>query len=110
MKPLSVFTILQVSGDLSLKGWTGNLLRVDLTKGKVVRTEYSEELAKKFIGGRGLAVKLLWDELKPGTDPLGPDNILIFAVGLYAGLPTSTAARWSSPPRAPSLVATATAT
>ncbi len=71
-----------------MKGWTGNLLRVDLTKGKAVRTGYSEELAVKFIGGRGLAVKLLWDELKPGTDPLGPDNILIFAGGLYAGLPT----------------------
>ena len=71
-----------------MKGWTGNLLRVDLTKGKAVRSVYSEELAKKFIGGRGLAVKLLWDEMKPGTDPLGPDNMLIFAGGLYAGLPT----------------------
>jgi len=50
--------------------------------------EYSEELARKFIGGRGLAVKLLWDELRPGTDPLGPDNMLIFAGGPYAGLPT----------------------
>jgi aldehyde:ferredoxin oxidoreductase len=71
-----------------LKGWTGRLLRVDLTKGKAVHTEYSEELARKFVGGRGLAVKLLWDELKPGTDPLGLDNILIFAGGPYAGLPT----------------------
>ncbi len=71
-----------------MKGWTGNLLRVDLTKGKAVRSVYSEELARKFIGGRGLAVKLLWDEMKPGTDPLGPDNMLIFAGGLYAGLPT----------------------
>ena len=70
-----------------MKGWTGRLLRVDLTKGKAIHTEYPEELAKKFIGGRGLAVKLLWDELKPGTDPLSPDNILIFAGGPYAGLP-----------------------
>jgi aldehyde:ferredoxin oxidoreductase len=71
-----------------LKGWTGRLLRVNLTEGKAVRAEYSEDLARKFVGGRGLAVKILWDELKPGTDPLGPDNILIFAGGLYAGLPT----------------------
>jgi len=71
-----------------LKGWTGRLLRVDLTKGKAVHMEYSEELARKFIGGRGLAVKLLWDELRSGTDPLGPDNMLIFAGGPYAGLPT----------------------
>ncbi|MCX6655866.1 MAG: aldehyde ferredoxin oxidoreductase, partial [Candidatus Bathyarchaeota archaeon] len=67
-----------------MKGWTGQLLRVDLTKGKAVHAEYSEELARKFVGGRGLAVKLLWDELKPGTDPLSPDNILIFVGGLYA--------------------------
>ena len=71
-----------------MKGWTGNLLKVDLTKGKAVRSVYSDELARKFIGGRGLAVKLLWDEMKPGTDPFGPDNMLIFAGGLYAGLPT----------------------
>ena len=71
-----------------MKGWTGRLLRVDLTKGKAVHMEYSEELARKFIGGRGLAVKLLWDELRSGTDPLGPDNMLIFAGGPYAGLPT----------------------
>ena len=71
-----------------MKGWTGRLLRVNLTEGKAVRAEYSEDLARKFVGGRGLAVKILWDELKPGTDPLGPDNILIFAGGLYAGLPT----------------------
>ena len=37
------------------------------------------------MGGRGFAVKLLWDELRPGTDPLGPDNILIFAVGPLTG-------------------------
>jgi aldehyde:ferredoxin oxidoreductase len=37
------------------------------------------------MGGRGYAVKLLWDELKPGTDPLGPENMLIFAGGPYSG-------------------------
>ena len=71
-----------------MKGWTGRLLRVDLAKENAVTKEYSEELAKKFIGGRGLAVKLLWDELEPGIDPLSPGNMLIFAGGLYAGLPT----------------------
>ncbi len=66
-----------------MKGWTGLLLRVDLTKEKVTHQKYPEKLAQKFIGGRGLAVKLLWDELKPGTNPLSPDNILIFATGHY---------------------------
>jgi|SaaInlV_200m_DNA_3_1039701.scaffolds.fasta_scaffold06437_2 aldehyde:ferredoxin oxidoreductase len=66
-----------------MKGWTGKLLRVDLTKGTTEVTDYSEDIAKRFIGGRGLAIKLLWDELPKGADPLGPDNMLIFATGPY---------------------------
>jgi aldehyde:ferredoxin oxidoreductase len=66
-----------------MKGWNGNILRVDLSKGTAKVEPYSEEIAKKFIGGRGLAVKLLWDELPPGADPLGPENIIVFATGPY---------------------------
>jgi aldehyde:ferredoxin oxidoreductase len=66
-----------------MKGWTGKILRVDLTKGTSEVTDYSEDIAKRFIGGRGLAVKLLWDELPKGADPLGPENMLIFATGPY---------------------------
>ncbi len=74
-----------------MKGWNGRLLRVDLTTGKTDVQEYSEDLARRFLGGRGFAVKLLWDELKPGTDPLSPDNMLIFATGPLTGfvLPNS---------------------
>ncbi|MCK4400487.1 aldehyde ferredoxin oxidoreductase family protein [Candidatus Bathyarchaeota archaeon] len=66
-----------------MKGWNGKILRVDLSKGTTKVVPYSEEIAKKFIGGRGLAVKLLWDELPPGADPLGPENIIVFATGPY---------------------------
>ena len=66
-----------------MKGWNGKILRVDLTKGTTEITSYSEDIAKRFIGGRGLAVKLLWDELPKGADPLGPENMLIFAAGPY---------------------------
>jgi len=69
-----------------MKGWNGRLLRVDLTKSKTKVQEYDEDLAKSFVGGRGFAVKLLWDELKPGTDPLSPENMLIFATGPLTGL------------------------
>ncbi|MCW3979071.1 MAG: aldehyde ferredoxin oxidoreductase family protein [Candidatus Bathyarchaeota archaeon] len=74
-----------------MKGWNGRLLRVDLTKGKTAVQEYSEDLARRFLGGRGFAVKLLWDELKAGTDPLSPDSMLIFATGPLTGfvLPNS---------------------
>ncbi len=66
-----------------MKGWNGKILRVDLKKRKTKVEPYSEETAKKFIGGRGLAVKLLWDELPRGADPLGPENIIVFATGPY---------------------------
>jgi len=66
-----------------MKGWNGKILRVDLTKGTSKITPYTEDIAKRFIGGRGLAVKLLWDELPKGADPLGPENMLIFAAGPY---------------------------
>jgi len=69
-----------------MKGWNGKILRVDLSKGTTKVVPYSEETAKKFIGGRGLAVKLLWDELPPGADPLGPENIIVFATGPYTAL------------------------
>ncbi len=69
-----------------MKGWNGKILRVDLSKGTTKVVTYSEETAKKFIGGRGLAVKLLWDELPSGADPLGPDNIIVFATGPYTAL------------------------
>ena len=66
-----------------MKGWNGKILRVDLTKGTSKITTYTEDIAKRFIGGRGLAVKLLWDELPKGAAPLGPENMLIFAAGPY---------------------------
>ncbi|ASJ13527.1 tungsten-containing formaldehyde ferredoxin oxidoreductase [Thermococcus thioreducens] len=70
-----------------MKGWWGRILRVDLTNNKVWVQEYSPEVAKKFIGGRGLAAWILWNEAK-GVDPLGPDNKLVFAAGPFNGLPT----------------------
>ncbi|USS40724.1 aldehyde ferredoxin oxidoreductase family protein [Thermococcus aggregans] len=70
-----------------MKGWWGRILRVDLTNNKVWVQEYPEEVAKNFIGGRGLAAWILWNEAK-NVDPLGPENKLVFASGPFNGLPT----------------------
>ncbi len=72
-------------------GWTGTFLNVDLTKSKAVPNPYSESLAFNFLGGRGFAIKTLWDTLKRGTDPFSPENKLIFATGPLTaiGLPNS---------------------
>jgi aldehyde:ferredoxin oxidoreductase len=72
-------------------GWIGAFLKIDLSKSKAVAEQYDESLALNFLGGRGFAVKILWDTLKQGTDPLSPENKLIFAAGPLTaiGLPNS---------------------
>ena len=63
----------------------GSVLRVDLTEGKSLRHPTEEELARSFLGGRGLNVKRLWDELPAHTDALSPENTLIFGAGPLVG-------------------------
>lgn len=68
-----------------MNGWTGTILRVDLTAGSARKEALDPVLAKKFIGGRGLGSKILYDEIDAKTDPLSPDNKLIFATGPLNG-------------------------
>jgi aldehyde:ferredoxin oxidoreductase len=63
----------------------GTILRVNLTDGTVDRRPTEEHLARAFLGGRGLNVKRLWDELPAHTDGLSPKNVLIFGVGPLVG-------------------------
>ncbi|MEM3561934.1 MAG: aldehyde ferredoxin oxidoreductase family protein [Candidatus Jordarchaeaceae archaeon] len=66
-------------------GYLGKILRVDLSKGKIKTEDFKEDIQKKYLGGSGLAAKILYDELKPGIDPLGPENKLVFATGPLTG-------------------------
>ena len=77
-------------------GWHGTILRVNLTSGKITREPLSKELAQRYVGGRGLNIKLLYDEVKPDTDPLGPYNKLIFAVGPACGTIVPGNNRWTA--------------
>lgn len=72
-------------------GWTGKFLHVNLNKGKAVADAYEASVARGFLGGRGFAVRILWNELKRGIDPLSPENKLVFAAGPLTGfsLPSS---------------------
>jgi len=70
------------------------LLDVDLTSGKIERKIVSSEDTKKYIGGRGLGMKILWDRLpRPGIDPFSPENPLIFMTGPFSGFPIPSASR-----------------
>jgi len=74
-----------------MHGWTGKILRVNLTKRKATTQEFDSKFALNWLGGRGFTAKILWDELKPGTDAFSPENRLIFATGPLTGasLPSS---------------------
>ncbi|HYE81313.1 MAG TPA: aldehyde ferredoxin oxidoreductase family protein [Clostridia bacterium] len=66
-------------------GYTGKLLYVDLSSKQYEEKEISMSLIKKYIGGRGLGSALLRDCVKPGTDALGPDNVMMFLTGPITG-------------------------
>lgn len=68
-----------------MKGWSGTILRVDLTEETVTKEPLDEEVAEKFLGGRGLNSRTLYNEIEPGIDPLGPENVLALGVGPFSG-------------------------
>ncbi|MEX2704961.1 MAG: aldehyde ferredoxin oxidoreductase family protein [Candidatus Freyrarchaeum guaymaensis] len=65
--------------------YKGTILRVNLSTGDIKPSPIPDELVRKYIGGRGLSAKILYDELDPKVDPLSPDNKLIFATGPLTG-------------------------
>ncbi len=60
-------------------GWTGKILRVNLTDGTISVTP--TDPYKAYLGGMGIANKIMYDEVAPGTNPLAPENKVVFAVG-----------------------------
>jgi aldehyde:ferredoxin oxidoreductase len=77
-----------------MNGYNGTVLRVNLTEKKVTKEPLNLEEAQKFIGGRGLATKMLMDEIDPQVDALSVDNKLIFVTGPLTGTPTPTGGRY----------------
>ena len=68
-----------------MNGWTGKVLRVDLSTGDCKDEELDIDIAEQYIGGRGLAIKILFDEIDPKVDPFRPENKLIFMTGPLTG-------------------------
>lgn len=65
--------------DTKSYGWAGKILRVNLTTGSIT-TEPTAPY-EDYIGGMGLANKIIYDEVAPGTDPLSEDAKIVYAVG-----------------------------
>jgi aldehyde:ferredoxin oxidoreductase len=77
-----------------ISGYAGRILRIDLTRQKFSFESLDQQMAKDYIGGKGFGVKMLFDELPKGTDPLGPENKLIFTVGPFTATPIPTSSRY----------------
>ena len=76
-------------------GWQKKVLRVDLTKGSCEPEPLDMDWAAAYLGERGLATKYLWENMDPKADPMGPDNVLIFATGPLTGTMSSTSGRYA---------------
>ena len=82
-------------------GYAGNILRVDLSSGRVSHEPLTEELVHNYIGGRGFGAYYVYKEVPPGADPYGPHNILVFASGPFAGLFLPSGAKTSISAKSP---------
>jgi len=78
-----------------MDGFMGRLLRVDLTTGDVHDEALDPDLARAFVGGSGLAARLIYDLVDETTDPLGPENPLILMTGPLVGTAMPSAGRCS---------------
>ncbi|MDD5220028.1 MAG: aldehyde ferredoxin oxidoreductase family protein, partial [Candidatus Bipolaricaulis sp.] len=76
-------------------GYTGRVLEVDLSRGEWAVTDLDPALAADYIGGRGFTSKIQFDRTTPTTDPLGPENVLIFATGPLTGTLAPSTARFT---------------
>ncbi len=82
-------------------GYMGKILWVNLSTGEVKSETLDEKLCRDFIGGYGIGAKILFDRMKPGADPLGPDNILGLIAGPFTGTPIPSGARYAAVGKSP---------
>ncbi|MFZ5633510.1 MAG: aldehyde ferredoxin oxidoreductase family protein [Bacillota bacterium] len=82
-------------------GYAGKLGYINLSAGSVEIKEIDEKLARDYIGGSALACRLVYDMIGPQTDPLGPDNPLVFMAGPLVGTTAPSSSRFAVCARSP---------
>jgi aldehyde:ferredoxin oxidoreductase len=82
-------------------GYNGKILRVDLTSKKLKVEEPGEVFYRTYLGGGGLASYYLLRHMRPGIDPLGPENMLIFASNVISGVPIAGMTRFTVAAKSP---------
>src|SRR4030042_119989 len=84
-----------------MNGWNGKILESDLATLTHNAYPLAMEMARLFIGGRGLGARFLWDMVGPEVDPLSPDNVLIFTNGPLTATGYQTSNRFSVSTKSP---------
>lgn len=82
-------------------GYQGKILHVDLTVGRTWTEEPGDLFYRMYLGGPGIGVYYLLKEMQPGTDPLGPGNVLTFAAGTLTGTTGPAVCRFTVCARSP---------
>ncbi len=77
------------------RGFFGRILHVDLTSGKLTYENRDEAFYRAYLGGLGVGARILWERMKKGAAPLGPENILGFTSGLLTDTGTLFTGRFS---------------
>lgn len=83
------------------RAYCGKILRVDLSKKELLEEPINWEWVGRFIGGKGLGIRYLYDLVGPGTDPLSPENVVIFMTGPLTGTVASTMSRMANITKSP---------
>lgn len=81
--------------------YTGLILRADLSRGTTVEERIDPEIFRRFVGGRGLGAKLVFDEVDPMSDPLAEESRFVFATGPLSGTTAPTSGRFSASFKSP---------
>jgi len=71
--------------ETNIYDYAGRILRIDLSNKKITKEKAPEEMIMKFLGGEGLAAKILYDEVPPEVGPFDPENRVIISNGLLSG-------------------------
>ena len=82
-------------------GYQGKLLRVNLTTCQIASEAIEENLLRQYVGGAGMAARIVFDETTPETDPLGPENVLVAFSGPFTGTAVPSSSRHHVAARSP---------
>jgi aldehyde:ferredoxin oxidoreductase len=84
-----------------MTGWYHKILEIDLTTQTHKELPLDKEMARLYLGGRGLGVRLMWDLVGPEVEPLDPENVLIFSTGPITATGSQTSNRFNVSTKSP---------